>query len=252
MLENGLKNKIFYEGVKAAIVGRANVGKSSLLNKLLNEERAIVTEIPGTTRDILQETINIKGIPVKIIDTAGIRKARGKIEKMGVEKAIEWMGKAEMNILVLDGSEKLKEEDRKLMEKVKRRIYLIVINKIDLPVKIEINYLEKIFPSEKIVKISAKEGTGIEKMKDKIYNLIQQGYGKAGSGEFYLNLREEQLLKKIENALENALTSLKKGYSVEMVAEDLRQAVNHIDYLTGRKYSEEILEKIFSNFCIGK
>lgn len=251
IIESGLKGKIFYEGIKAAIVGRANVGKSSLLNKLLNEDRAIVTEIPGTTRDVLQETINIKGIPLKIIDTAGIRKTRGKIEKMGVERAVEWMRKAEMNILVLDGSEKLKQDDKKLIEKVKKKIYLIVINKIDLPVKIEMTYLEKIFPPDRIVKISAKEGRGIESLKEKIYILIQKGYN-IETGEFYLNLREEDLLKKIKKSLENAFASAKEGQSLEVIAEDLREAINNIDYLTGKRFNEEMLEKIFSNFCIGK
>ncbi len=251
IMEKAGKGKILYEGVKASIVGRANVGKSSILNRLLKEERAIVTEIPGTTRDILQEVINIKGIPVKIIDTAGIRKPKGKIEKMGVEKAIEWMEKSEMNLLVLDGSQRLKKDDEKLLEKIKEKAYLIIINKIDLPLKLKIDYLKKNFPEKRIIFVSAKTGKGIEKLENAIYELICEGYGKINGSEFYINIREEELLEKIRNNLRNIMENL-DTLSIEVVAEGLKESLRDIDFITGRNFSEEILKNIFSKFCIGK
>ena len=251
ILSSARRGKLLFEGVKSAIVGRTNVGKSSLLNRLIEEERAIVSEIPGTTRDIIQEVINIKGIPVKIIDTAGIRKTKGKIEKMGVEKAIEWMKKAEINIVVLDGTQKLKKEDEKLLENVSGKEYIIAVNKIDLPLKINIEDLKKDFNSKKIVKISAKNGDGIEELKEKIFKIIEKGKSKS-DGEIYLNLREENLIRKLKKALQNCLISIKNNLTPEIIVEYLREAINEIDYLTGKKYNDEILEKIFSNFCIGK
>jgi len=251
ILSSARRGKLLFEGIKAAIVGRTNVGKSSLLNKLIEEERAIVSEIPGTTRDIIQEVINIKGIPVKIIDTAGIRKTKGKIEKMGVEKAIEWMKKAEINIVVLDGSQKLKKEDEKLLGNVSGKEYIIAVNKTDLPLKINIEHLKKGFDSEKIVMISAKNGDGIEKLKEKIFKIIEKGRRKS-DGEIYLNLREENLIRKLKKTLQDCLISIKNNLTPEITVEYLREAINEIDYLTGKKYNVETLEKIFSNFCIGK
>ncbi|HDN98056.1 MAG TPA: tRNA uridine-5-carboxymethylaminomethyl(34) synthesis GTPase MnmE, partial [bacterium] len=251
IIEKAGKGKILYEGVKASIVGRANVGKSSILNRLLKEERAIVTEIPGTTRDILQEVINIKGIPVKIIDTAGIRKPKSKIEKMGVEKAIEWMEKSEMNLLVLDGSQRLKKDDEILLEKIKEKAYLIIINKIDLPLKLKVDYLKRNFPEERIVFVSAKTGKGIDKLEDAIYRLICEGYGKIESSEFYINVREEELLKKIRDNLKN-ITENFDNLSIEVTAEFLKESLKNIDFITGRNFSQEILNNIFSKFCIGK
>ena len=251
ILSSARRGKLLFEGVKAAIVGRTNVGKSSLLNKLIEEERAIVSEIPGTTRDIIQEVINIKGIPVKIIDTAGIRKTKGKIEKMGVEKAIEWMKKAEINIVVIDGSQKLKKDDEKLLENINGKEYIIAVNKIDLPLKVNIEHLKKDFDIEKIVMVSAKNGNGIEELKEKIFKIIEKGKRKS-DGEIYLNLREENLIRKLKKALNDCLVSIKNNLTPEITVECLREAINEIDYLTGRKYNDEILEKIFSNFCIGK
>ncbi len=251
ILSSARRGKLLFEGVKAAIVGRTNVGKSSLLNKLIEEERAIVSEIPGTTRDIIQEVINIKGIPVKIIDTAGIRKTKGKIEKMGVEKAIEWMKKAEINIVVIDGSQKLKKDDEKLLENINGKEYIIAVNKIDLPLKVNIEHLKKDFDIEKIVMVSAKNGNGIEELKEKIFKIIEKGKRKS-DGEIYLNLREENLIRKLKKALNDCLVSIKNNLTPEITVECLREAINEMDYLTGRKYNDEILEKIFSNFCIGK
>ena len=254
MLVDAGKGKIIYEGVEAAIIGKTNVGKSSLLNKLLKKERALVTSIPGTTRDFLAEAINIKGIPVKIIDTAGIRKTKRKIEEMGVERAIYWMKKAEINILVVDGSKKLNKDDKRILDNVKnnKKAYIIAVNKADLWLKLNLEKLKEKFSPDKIVSISAKTGSGIENIEEKIYNLIQQGCGKINGREFYLNIREENLLKQIKENLINTLNLYKKNLSLELISEELKYAIKNIDGITGKNTGEEVLEQIFSQFCIGK
>ncbi|MCM8804555.1 MAG: tRNA uridine-5-carboxymethylaminomethyl(34) synthesis GTPase MnmE [Candidatus Omnitrophica bacterium] len=242
------KGKIIQNGINVAIIGSPNVGKSSLLNTFLKEERAIVTEIPGTTRDAIIEVINIKGVPINIIDTAGIRKAKNKIEKIGVEKAIGWMKKAEINLLILDGSRKLNEYDLQLMEYIKEKPYIIIINKIDLPQKIEIEKIYKDFPENRIIKASIKNLIGIEEIENKIWELIKEGFGEIKGDEIYLNLRQEDKIRKIKNYIEQAL----KEKEIEILAEILNYCLNEIDELIGNRYSEKILDEIFSNFCIGK
>ena len=253
ILKRAGKGKVIYEGVKAAIIGKTNVGKSSLLNKLLKEERALVTSIPGTTRDFIEEAINIKGIPVKIIDTAGIRKTKREIERMGVEKAIYWMEKAEINILVVDGSRKLNKDDKKLLDNVNnKKRCIIVVNKIDLPLKLNLEKLKETFSPGRVVSISAKTGCGIENLEKRIYNLIQQGCGKIDGREFYLNMREENLLKQINENLKDALKLCREKLSLELLSEDLKYAVKNIEGITGKNTGEEVLRQIFSQFCIGK
>lgn len=247
-LSKSNKGKIIQNGVNVAIIGSPNVGKSSLLNAFLKEERAIVTEIPGTTRDAILEVVNIKGIPVNIIDTAGVREAKNKIEKIGIEKAIEWMRKAEINILIIDGSRRLNEYDYRLLDYIKEKPYIIVINKIDLPQKVEIEKIYENFPKDRILKASIKNGIGIEEIENKLYEFINEGFGEIKGDEIYLNLRQEGKIRKIKDYL---LESIKEEMP-EIIAENLKNCLNEIDELTGNKYSEEILDEIFSNFCIGK
>ncbi len=246
------KGKIIQNGIKAAIIGSPNVGKSSLLNAFLKEERAIVTEIPGTTRDAIVEVINIKGIPVNIIDTAGIRKVKNKIEKMGVEKSISWMKKAEINLLMIDGSRKLNEYDYELIKYVKEKPYLLIINKIDLPQKVEMDIIKKEFPENKIVKVSIKNKIGIEDIENKLFELINEGFGEIKGDEIYLNLRQEKKINMVNFYLEEAIKEIEKENMPEIVAENLKNCLNEIDEMTGNKFSDKILEDIFSNFCIGK
>jgi tRNA modification GTPase len=250
ILKSSERGKITYQGVNAAIIGKPNAGKSSLLNLLIKEDRAIVTDIPGTTRDTLHETVSIKGIPVKIIDTAGIRKFRNKIEEMGVKKAVEWMEKAEITMLVLDGGKKLNVYDRNLMEKIKGKNYLIIINKSDLPLKIESQKIEKKFPADKIIKISAKTGEGIEQLEEAIYDMVMEGFGEMEEKDIYLNIREEQKIQTIKSFINDCLNIPEN--QPEITAEILTRSIKEIDGVTGKNITGETLENIFSQFCIGK
>ncbi|MCM8785850.1 MAG: tRNA uridine-5-carboxymethylaminomethyl(34) synthesis GTPase MnmE [Candidatus Omnitrophica bacterium] len=247
-LEKSNKGKIIQTGVNVAIIGSPNVGKSSLLNAFLKEDRAIVTEIPGTTRDAIIEIVNIKGIPFNIIDTAGIRKAKNKIEKIGVEKSIEWMEKAEINLLIIDGSRKLNEYDYQLLNHIKEKPYLIIINKIDLPQKVEIEKIYNEFQSDRIIKASIKNYIGIEEIENKLLQLVSEGFGEIKGDEIYLNLRQEKKINTIKQYLKEILNE----NSIEIVAENLKRCINEIDELTGNKINDKILDQIFSNFCIGK
>lgn len=253
ILSRAGKGKIIQQGINAAITGRVNAGKSSLLNSLLKEDRAIVTEVPGTTRDTIQEMINIKGIPVNIIDTAGIRKVRGKIEKMGVERALEWMNRAEINLIILDGSKKMNEYDQQLLTHVlKKKNYVIIINKNDITQKIERKQLEKKFPLDRIVSISAKTGNGIERLEKKIYSLLMEGYGEIKGDEMFLNLRQEGKIKEIRETLLLTEKNIQDNAGIEIIAENLKFCIKKIDELTGRDVSKDIIDRIFSQFCIGK
>ncbi|MCM8820537.1 MAG: GTP-binding protein, partial [Candidatus Omnitrophica bacterium] len=253
IFSRAVKGKIIQQGINAAITGRVNAGKSSLLNALLKEERALVTEIPGTTRDILQETINVKGIPVNIIDTAGIRKVRGRIESMGVEKALEWMKKADINLVVLDGSKKLNEYDHQLFNYIKdKKNYVLIINKRDLPQKIEKDYIEEHFLKGHIISISAKKGEGIASLEEILYTLILEGYGEIKGDEIFLNIRQEGKIKEAREILLKTKEAVIKGITVDIIAEYLKEGINKVDEITGKNISEEVLEQIFSKFCIGK
>ncbi|MCS7180895.1 MAG: GTP-binding protein, partial [bacterium] len=204
--------------------------------------------IPGTTRDAIMEIINIKGIPINIIDTAGIRKVKNKIEKIGVEKSIEWMKKAEINLLIIDGSRKLNEYDYHLLEHIKNKPYLIIINKIDLPQKVEINKILNEFDRDRIIKASIKNNIGIEEIENKLYQLINEGFGEIKGDEIYLNLRQEKKINKLKKYLEEILNEK----FLEIIAENLKKCIDEIDELVGNRISDKILDEIFSNFCIGK
>ncbi|MCL5674223.1 MAG: tRNA uridine-5-carboxymethylaminomethyl(34) synthesis GTPase MnmE [Candidatus Omnitrophica bacterium] len=252
ILKSGQTGKIFTEGIKAAIVGKPNVGKSSLLNILTEDEKALVSEIPGTTRDAIESIISIKGIPLKIIDTAGIRKPEGKIEVMGVDKARLWMEKAEIVLLLLDGSQTLDSLDMDLLERSGEKRRILVINKIDLPLKIDEKRLEKFADNKEVVKISAATGHGISMLYEKIYELIESGAGTLKEPEFFLNLRQETILKNVLQNLTEAKKAVNKNLSLDIIAEQIKFCLWDMDNITGKNLSDEIIDSIFDKFCIGK
>jgi tRNA modification GTPase len=241
--------QILREGIKTAIIGRPNVGKSSLLNAFLKKDRAIVTIIPGTTRDIIEEYLNIKGLPVRIMDTAGIRDSGDIAEMEGVERSLRAMRKADLVLLILDGSEELHRTDIRLIDKSKTKDAIIVINKSDLPLRMS---LDKLPPDKPVVRVSALKGMGIEALKDEIVDISTKGR-KRDAVDTPLVTKERHLmaLKRAYNAITSFLNGI-DSISPELLAIELREALDALGEITGATTPEEILNKIFSEFCIGK
>ncbi len=245
------EGRIYREGLCTVIVGRANVGKSSLLNILLEEKRAIVTEIPGTTRDVIGEIINIKGIPLKILDTAGLRKATNIVEEEGIKVTREKLTEADIVILVLDGSQALSAEDRDIIQELRGKKVVVAINKIDLSQKLSRSEIEKEDLEGQIVEISAKEGLGIDKLKEAIFSTAVS-QSSEGSSMFINRIRHKIALERADDSLQKAKESISKEMSPEFVALDLKLALEHLGEIVGETTTEDILDKIFSEFCIGK
>ena len=244
------KGKMIKEGVKTAIVGKPNVGKSSLLNALLREERAIVTHIAGTTRDIIEEVINIKGIPLVLVDTAGIRKTDDIVENMGVEKSFEQIDKADLILFVVDGSQELTEEDMKINERLLGKKVLGIINKNDLT---QVADLSKLNSINSIINISAKENYGIKDMEDEIYDLIIRGTVEDSSRKLVItNIRHKTALEKTKDAIKNIFETIEIGLPMDLIAVDLKEALDSLSEVTGEISTEDLLDHVFKNFCVGK
>lgn len=245
--------RVYTEGINVVITGKPNVGKSSLLNSLTGKKKAIVTEIPGTTRDLITDTINIGGIAVHLIDTAGIREPQNAIEKEGISLVWQSLAEADVVIIMLDVSKPLTDEDKIIIDKNKSGNIIVAINKIDLPRTWEIKTIEKLFPREtKFLEISAKAGAGLEELKKTIMNLSVSGETENTGGVMIINLRHKLAIEKACKNIQNAKESIASGMSAEFAAFDLREALDYLDEITGKKINDEILDKIFSSFCIGK
>lgn len=244
------KGKMIKEGVKTAIVGKPNVGKSSLLNAVLREERAIVTHIAGTTRDIIEEVINIKGIPLVLVDTAGIRTTEDIVENIGVEKSIEQIEKADLILFVIDGSTELNSEDFKIYEHLKNKKTIGIVNKTDLDQKADLSYLNEI---NNWIEISAKENVGIQQMEDKIYSTIIKDEINDSSQKIVItNIRHKSALEKTKDAINNIFETINIGLPMDLIAVDLKEALDSLSEVTGEISTEDLLDHVFSNFCVGK
>ncbi len=241
--------KLLREGVKAAIVGRPNVGKSSLLNELLEEERAIVTHIPGTTRDIIEETIIIDGIAFVLTDTAGIRASKDFVEKKGIERSLRSLEEADLLLVMFDGSNELSKEDLEIIKMTKDKKCIFVINKTDLKQKIDIKELSK---EKSPVKISIIKKAGMEELRKRMIKAVVEKGAEGKENIIITNTRHKDCLQKTGAAVERAIASIDKGMSEEFPAIDVREALDHIGKITGQVSTEDILNKIFSDFCIGK
>jgi len=252
LIKDAGSGKIFREGLSTLILGRTNVGKSSLLNALLREERAIVTDVPGTTRDIIEEYINIKGIPVKVIDTAGIRETGDPVERIGVDRAKKYLKEAEMVLLVLDASEEITDEDSNIFEMVKDKFTIIVINKTDLPSKFDEEEIKRLLPAKKILKISVLKGQGLEELKDEIYDSVVERIGPIDENTIIAGERQKQAMEAAAKSLERALESMESGMPVEVLEIDIRESWEKLGEITGDTVSEDIINAIFENYCIGK
>jgi tRNA modification GTPase len=244
--------KVYTEGINVIITGKPNVGKSSLLNTLTGSTRAIVTDIPGTTRDFITGTVNIRGLPVNLTDTAGIRQPRNVIEKAGIDLVWENLGDADLIIILLDKSRPLTEEDRKIINVAAKNNHLIVVNKTDLPASWEINEISRFLPDSKIMEISAKFGLGIDELKNAIADDAGKGRQENSGAVMISSMRHKLALEKAHGNIRKAKESIARGLSLEFAAFDLREALDSLGEITGLKIDDEILDKIFSSFCIGK
>jgi tRNA modification GTPase trmE len=245
------KGKKIKEGIKTVIAGKPNVGKSTLLNSLLKEERAIVTHIPGTTRDVIEEIINIKGIPLVLTDTAGIRKTEDIVENIGVEKSKKFIENADLVLLVLDASRELESEDREVIEEIQNnnKKMIVLLNKIDLERKIELDE----FGLENILEISAKDNIGIEDMEERIYSYIVEEKVEDSSEKLIItNIRHKTALEKTKDAIRNIFETIDAGMPMDLISVDLKEALDSLSEITGEISSEDILDHVFGNFCVGK
>ncbi|GAB5046127.1 tRNA uridine-5-carboxymethylaminomethyl(34) synthesis GTPase MnmE [Thermodesulfovibrio sp. TK110] len=249
LIEGYEEGKIYREGLKAAIVGKPNVGKSSLLNALLMKDRAIVTEIPGTTRDIIEEYVNIKGMPLKIVDTAGIREAHDLVEAEGIKRSLRAVELAELILLVLDMSRPIESLDEEIINKIIHKKVIVVMNKKDI--KSKKFQLPQPLKDKPAIEISALKGEGIEELKELIFNTTISGKYEQ-EGVIVTKLRHKIALENALEALENALQSFGKKEPLEITAMFLREALSFLGQIVGAVTTEEILNLIFSEFCIGK
>ena len=244
------KGKMIKEGIKTAIVGKPNVGKSSILNSVLKEERAIVTHVAGTTRDVIEEVVNLKGIPLVLVDTAGIRKTDDLVENIGVEKSKKLIESADLILFVVDGSRPLDEEDMKIHEAIKAEKVIGILNKIDIKEDIDLSPLTKI---SKWLEISAIKNQGIDEMEEEIYRHIIDGNVEDSSQKITItNVRHKSALEKTKQSIENIFETIESGLPMDLMAVDIKGALDSLSEVTGEISSEDLLDHIFSNFCVGK
>jgi len=252
-LENSFETgKILREGIKTVIVGKPNSGKSSLLNAILKEERAIVSDIEGTTRDTIEEMITIKGIPLKLIDTAGIRKTKDKIEQIGVDRALNLIQEAELVIMIIDGTKELEKQDLEILEKIQEKNAIILLNKIDicdlnLEKREELKNLEKT-----IIKISAKNGEGIEKIYQEIEKMFNFEQIQADSGTIITNIRHKNQIHKAILACKKVEETVINSLPVDIIGMEIKEVLEALGEITGDNVSEDIINEIFHKFCLGK
>lgn len=242
--------RFFREGLSVAIVGRPNVGKSSLLNAMLKKDKAIVTEIPGTTRDLIEDYLNINGLPIRIMDTAGIRNSYETVEKEGIKRSLNAIDNADFIIAMFDGSEDMTEDDIELLEKIRDKNAVIAVNKSDLPQRIPIDIIQR--SGKQYLYISAKTGNGLEDLKSLIFNSNLKDWKEKREGIVVTNLRHKQALDRASSSLERAVGLLSGKQPLEIFSIELRDALDSIGGIIGTVTTEDILNKIFSDFCIGK
>lgn len=243
LLKQSESGKLIKEGINTVILGRPNVGKSSILNRLLDEEKAIVTDIPGTTRDIVEGSIRLNGVLINFLDTAGVRETTNTVEKIGVEKSLSLLDKADLVLLVLNNNEKLTKEDIDLLEKTKSKKRIIVVNKMDLESKIDLD--------EDYVKVSA-ENNDMDELLDKINELFNLDEINDGDMTYISNAREISLLKKAKQSSNNLIKALDDNIPIDMLEIDIKNIIDYLGEVTGESYDNELIDKLFSRFCLGK
>ncbi len=252
LLQTSDRGRILRDGLKTVILGKPNVGKSSLLNAVLRENRAIVTDIPGTTRDVIEEYINIDGIPLKIIDTAGIRHTEDIVEKIGVDRAKESLEKADLIIAIFDISEELTDDDYHIIELIRDKKTIILLNKTDLPSIYEESFYSDLFSGKEVITTSLTSGIGVEQLENSIRNMFYEGDLSVDSDMVINNIRHKNLLQISMENIESALLDLANKVPLDCVEVDLKNCWENMGEITGESIGEDVLDRIFSEFCIGK
>ena len=252
LLNTASQGKILRDGLKTAIVGRPNVGKSSLLNVLLREEKAIVTDIAGTTRDTIEEYVNVRGVPLQLIDTAGIRETDDVVERIGVERSRKALNEADFVLLILNQSEELMDEDLRLLEQTKDFKRIILLNKTDLPKKIDMGKVKEFATDSEIVTTSMLKKEGIDQLEEKIADYFFQGQMNERDATYLSNTRHIALLEKAEQALQEVANGVDMGMPVDLIQIDFTRAWDLLGEITGDTVQDELLTQLFSQFCLGK
>ena len=252
LLNTASQGKILRDGLKTAIVGRPNVGKSSLLNVLLREEKAIVTDIAGTTRDTIEEYVNVRGVPLQLIDTAGIRETDDVVERIGVERSRKALNEADFVLLILNQSEELMDEDLRLLEQTKDFKRIILLNKTDLPTKIDMDTVNEFATDSEIVTTSMLMKEGIDQLEEKIADYFFQGQMNERDATYLSNTRHIALLEKAEQALQEVANGVDMGMPVDLIQIDFTRAWDLLGEITGDTVQDELLTQLFSQFCLGK
>ena len=252
LLSQGESGKILREGVKVVIAGRPNVGKSSLLNTLLSQERAIVTPFPGTTRDTIEEEIELGGCLVRLVDTAGLCKTEDFLEKEGVKRTEMSLKESDLVIFLLDGSFKITREDREIFSAFNGKKTILAINKIDLPLRLDEKALSGFSPAAPVVKISATQRINIEGLLKTVKGLLWKGEIEPKGDEIIVSLRHEEIFKNVNGKILEVIRGFKERKGEELIAIDVKEAISHLGEITGEVRNEDVLDRIFSKFCIGK
>jgi tRNA modification GTPase len=252
LLEHYEDGRILREGLSVIIAGRPNVGKSSLLNNLLRSNRALVTPIPGTTRDFIEENLSLRGIPLRLVDTAGLHSANNVVEKLGMELTRERLASADLVLFVLDWSEPLTPQDMQIYEEIRSKPKIVILNKIDLEPHADFASIQDRFPAETVVEVSALHGEGMEALKDSVFSTILGGRLDTETSVVAPNLRHKKCLEAGLAAIERTLHLLEDQISVELVALELQEILTHLGEIVGLTTTEDLLDQIFSQFCIGK
>ncbi len=252
LLRTAKQGKILREGLSTAIVGRPNVGKSSLLNSLVQEEKAIVTDVAGTTRDVIEEYVNVRGVPLRLIDTAGIRDTEDIVEKIGVEKSRKILQQADLVLLVLNYNEPLQDDDYALFEALQGMNVIIIVNKFDLPQKIDLEEVKKHLPNQPLVMTSAREERGIDLLEEAIAQLFFSGRVQQEDLTYVSNARHIHLLRLAETAIDDAIIGIEGQMPVDMVQIDIKKAWELLGEVIGESVGEDLIDQIFSQFCLGK
>lgn len=253
LLKTAKQGKVLREGLATAIIGRPNVGKSSLLNSLLHEDKAIVTNVAGTTRDVIEEYVNVDGVPLKLIDTAGIRDTKDQVEKIGVERSRKALDAADLVLLLIDNSEELTAEDRELLEATKDKQRIVILNKTDLPNKVDRSELKKLVGSDKLIETSIVKNEGMNQLGETISKMFfEEGIENNQNSVMVTNARHIGLLHQADDALGDVLKGIAAGMPVDLVQIDMTRCWDLLGEITGDSYQDELLDQLFSQFCLGK